>query len=132
MSTNIGMTIMKAGDIIKWQRSFTEEDIKLFGKLSGDEGIHHIQSDEQGRLMVQGLLTATLLTKIGGDLDFNATKMTFYFLRSVYAGDTIECHVLIAELHKIKGVVNISSEWICRNQHGKEVMNGHAVGVIRQ
>ena len=37
---------MKIGDIITWQRLFTEEDIRLFGKLSGDEGIHHIQTDE--------------------------------------------------------------------------------------
>ena len=123
---------MNVGDIITWQRLFTEEDIRLFGKLSGDEGIHHIQTDEQGRLMAQGLLTATLPTKIGGDLNFIAREMTFRFLRPVYAGDTIECKVTITDLHEERGLVNVSSHWQCRNQRGKEVINGQAVGIISQ
>jgi acyl dehydratase len=121
---------MKIADIITWQRLFTEEDIRLFGKLSGDEGIHHIQTDEQGRLMAQGLLTATLPTKIGGDLNFIAREMTFCFLRPVYAGDTIECKVTITNLHEERGLVNVSSQWQCSNQRGKDVMNGHARGII--
>jgi hypothetical protein len=42
---------MNAGDIVTWRRTFTEEEIKLFGSLSGDEGVHHVQTDDQGRLM---------------------------------------------------------------------------------
>ncbi len=71
---------MKVGDIITWQRLITEEDIRLFGRVSGDEGIQHITQDEQGRIMAQGLLTATLPTKIGGDLNFIARQMTFQFI----------------------------------------------------
>ena len=55
---------MNVGDVITWKRIFTEDDIRQFGRFSGDEGIHHIQTDDQGRLMAQGLLTATLPTKI--------------------------------------------------------------------
>ena len=54
---------MKIGDKISWQRTFTEEDIKTFARLSGDQGEHHLIPDEQGRLMAHGLLTATLPTK---------------------------------------------------------------------
>jgi len=121
---------MKIGDIITWQRLFTEEDIRLFGRVSGDEGIHHIQTDERGRLMAQGLLTATLPTKIGGDLNFITREMTFRFLRPVYAGDTIECRVTITDIREERGIVNVYSEWLCRNQRGKEVMSGHAAGII--
>jgi hypothetical protein len=32
---------MQIGDVISWQRTFTEEDIRLFAKLSGDQGEHH-------------------------------------------------------------------------------------------
>ena len=50
---------MKIGDVITWERTFTREDIRPFNKVSGDEGVHHVTPDEQGRLMVHGLLTAT-------------------------------------------------------------------------
>lgn len=65
---------MQIGDVISWQRTFTDEDIRLFAKLSGDEGEHHLVADEHGRLMAHGLLTATLPTKIGGDLNFIARE----------------------------------------------------------
>lgn len=63
---------MKVGDIISWERTFTEDDIRLFNGVSGDQGVHHVPPDDQGRLMVHGLLTATVPTKIGGDMNFIA------------------------------------------------------------
>jgi 3-hydroxybutyryl-CoA dehydratase len=123
---------MNIGDVITWKRTFTEEDIQRYGRLSGDEGIHHIQTDGQGRLMAQGLFTATLPTKIGGDLSFVAHEMTFTFLRPVYANDTIDCQVTITDLHEERGLMNVSSNWTCLNQRAKEVMKGHAVGFLRR
>ncbi len=123
---------MKAGDVITWHRTFVEEDIRLFGRLSGDEGKHHIEIDDHGRLMAQGLLTATLPTKIGGDLNFIARDMWFQFLRPVWAGDTIECKVTITDLHEERGVISVSCNWVCHNQSRKEVMNGGAEGIVRE
>ena len=37
--------------------------------------------------MAHGLFTATLPTKIGGDLNFIARELTFQFHRPVFAGD---------------------------------------------
>ncbi len=54
---------LQVGDIITFERTFTLKDVELFTKISGDEGEHHLTPDEQGRLVVQGLLTATLPTK---------------------------------------------------------------------
>ena len=42
---------MQVGDIISWQRTFTEDDVRRFGHVSGDAGIHHVQPDTQGRLL---------------------------------------------------------------------------------
>ena len=123
---------MKIGDVITWKRTFSEEDIRQFGRLSGDKGIHHVQPDAEGRLIAHGLLTATLPTKIGGDLNFVAREMTFNFLRPVYENDTIECSVTIIDLREDRGIINLSSTWTCLNQRGKEVMKGHALGIIRQ
>lgn len=58
---------LKVGDMIEFERTFTTEDVEVFRKVSRDEASHHISPDEQGRLFIHGLLTATLPTKIGGD-----------------------------------------------------------------
>ena len=123
---------MKIGDIVSWERTFTEEDIRLFNKVSGDEGVHHVTPDELGRLMVHGLLTATVPTKIGGDMNFIAREMKFQFHRPVFAGDTIRCEVTIVAVEPAEQYTSVRSEFVCRNQHGKEVMTGHAQGVVRQ
>ncbi len=123
---------MKVGDVVTWERSFTEDDVREFSVFSGDEGTHHLQPDEKGRLMVHGLLTATLPTKIGGDINFIAREMTFRFHRPVFSGDTVRCEVTILELNDTAEYRQLKSSWICRNQHGKEVMSGEARGVVRE
>ncbi|HEV2861725.1 MAG TPA: MaoC family dehydratase [Pyrinomonadaceae bacterium] len=122
---------MKAGDVVAWERTFTEEDVRLFARFSGDEGEHHLRPDEAGRLMVHGLLTATMPTKVGGDINFIARRLTFNFLRPVFTGDTVRCEVKIEELEERGQYTHLKSSWVCRNQHGREVMTGDAEGVIR-
>ena len=122
---------MQVGGVISWERTFTEEDIRLFGRVSGDEGAHHVRPDEQGRLMVQGLLTATLPTKVGGDLNFIASELNFQFRHPVFAGDTVRCEVTVVALEQDEQLLRMSVEWVCHNQHGKEVMTGQGRGVIR-
>ena len=122
---------MKVGDVVAWERTFTDEDVRRFAEFSGDEGEHHLQPNEAGRLMVHGLLTATLPTKIGGDINFIARQLTFRFHRPVFSGDTVRCEVKIEELTDAGPHTHLKSSWVCRNQHGKEVMTGEAEGVIR-
>src|SRR5215472_6302540 len=120
---------MQVGDVVTWQKTFTEDEVRLFTQLSGDSGVHHVTPDERGRLMVHGLLTATLPTKIGGDLNFIARQLTFHFLRPVYAGDTITCDVTLLEIEPDENYYRVRSGWSCRNQEGREVMTGEARGV---
>jgi 3-hydroxybutyryl-CoA dehydratase len=122
---------MQVGDVTVWERTFTVEDVRLFGQLSGDQGIHHVEPDEQGRLMVQGLLTATLPTKLGGDMNYIARELVFEFLRPVFTGNTIRCESTITHLEKADGHTKMAAEWVCRNQQGKEVMTGHTHGITR-
>jgi 3-hydroxybutyryl-CoA dehydratase len=124
--------MMQVGDVISWQRTFTAEDIRLFAGLSGDQGVHHLQPDEKGRLMAHGLLTATLPTKIGGDINLIAREMTFAFHRPVFAGDTISCEVTLTALEPEEKYFKVSSIWVCRNQDGKEVMTGGGDGIVRR
>jgi acyl dehydratase len=124
--------LMQVGDVIRWERTFSEADIRAFAQLSGDEGEHHLRPDQNGRLMAHGLLTATLPTKIGGDINLIAREMTFAFHRPVFAGDTITCEVTLTALSPAEKYYNLSSIWVCRNQDGKDVMTGEGHGVIRK
>lgn len=123
---------MKVGDIVTWERTFTADDIRLFNQVSGDQGSHHVTPDEQGRLMVHGLLTATVPTKIGGDMNFIAREMKFQFHRPVFTGDTITCVVTVVEFEPTEQYTSVRTDFVCSNQHGKEVMTGYAQGIVRQ
>ncbi|MGM0903890.1 MAG: enoyl-CoA hydratase [Bacillota bacterium] len=122
---------LKVGDIISFERTFTTEDVELFSKVSGDEGIHHFTPDEQGRLVVQGLLTATLPTKVGGDHNVLARTMDFEFLKPVFTGDTIQCEVTIEKYQKTENDrTAIMATFLCTNQNEKQVLRGNFAGVI--
>ena len=86
---------LAVGQRLTWERTFTEDDVRQFAEVSGDRGAHHVQPGPDGRVMVQGLLTATLPTKIGGDLSFMAREMTFEFVRPVFSGDAVTTEVTV-------------------------------------
>lgn len=122
---------LKVGDIITFERNFTIEDVELFTKVSGDEGTHHTTPDDQGRLVIQGLLTATLPTKVGGDNNVLARTMNFEFLRPVFTGDKIICEVTIEKYEKHdNNRISIVASFLCTNQYEKQVLRGNFAGVI--
>ena len=121
---------LEVGDRLSWTRTFTTDDVELFGRVSGDRGVHHVQPDAQGRLMVQGLLTATLPTKLGGDLNYLAREMLFEFLRPVFSGDTIDCVVTVSRVEKQPGRTYLEFEIVCTNQAGKVVLRAWTKGVV--
>lgn len=123
---------MNAGDEFTWERTFTAEDIRAFAIVSGDEGAHHVTPDAQGRLMVHGLLTATLPTKIGGDLNYIAREMHFFFERPVFAGDTIRIVLTATRVEEQPQVTLLDAEWVCTNQRDQIVMTGSSTGLIRK
>jgi len=84
-------------------------------------------------LVVQGLLTATLPTKVGGDNNVLARTMNFEFLRPVFTGDTIICEVKIEKYERQESKNNrsaITASFVCENQDKKEVLKGDFSGVI--
>ncbi|RJG22162.1 MaoC family dehydratase N-terminal domain-containing protein [Paenibacillus thiaminolyticus] len=123
--------MIQINDVFTWERTFTKEDVLEFGRISGDQGIHHVEPDERGRLMVQGLLTASIGTKIGGDLNYIAREMISEFIRPVFTGDTITCEVTLTKIEQLEGVKKVEIRSIYRNQQGKEVLIGSSHGIIR-
>ncbi len=102
-----------------------------FGRISGDQGKHHVEYDEKGRLMAQGLLTASIGTKIGGDLNYIAKELVSEFIRPVFSGDKITCEVTIKKIEQMEGFKKVEIESVYHNQKGKEVMRGSSHGIIR-
>lgn len=113
-----------------WTREITEEDVARFADLSGDRGRHHRERDARGRLMAHGLLTATLPTKIGGDLDYMARTMEFEFLRPVFAGDTLTCEGVVESSAAQSTRFRVRFSFTVLNQDGHVVLRGTTSGQI--
>lgn len=123
---------LQAGDVFTWERTFTEQEVLQFAELSGDRGRHHMEHDDKGRLMVHGLLTASLATKIGGDLNYIAREINSEFIRPVFTGDTITCELTVTEVVPMEGYRKVAVKTTYRNQVGKEVLIGTSHGIIRE
>jgi 3-hydroxybutyryl-CoA dehydratase len=121
---------LEVGSTSRWSRVFTVEDVRAFSEVSGDRGVHHVELDAEGRLMVQGLLTATLPTKLGGDLNYLAREMVFEFLRPVFTGERVECVSTTTRVEKQPGRTYAEFAISCSNPSGKEVLRASTKGVI--
>lgn len=96
----------------------------------GDSQPIHTDPDEEGRLVVQGLLTATIPTKIGGDLEFIARRMEFEFRRPVYTGQRIVCELTIESVEEREDRYDASAAVVCRREGEEPVLRGEVDGVI--
>ena len=122
---------IRVGQRVTHERTFTAKDVELFAELSGDRGMHHMQPDSEGRTMVQGLLTATVPTKLGGDINFIAREMAFEFVRPVFVGDTVRAEAVVTDAEPSAGYLKVAIDIACYNQLGKEVLLGKTHGIIR-
>ena len=116
---------LEVGRTFTYQRTFTEGDLSTFCGVTGDYNPYH--QDEQfareswfGERTLPGLLTASMMTHIGGMLGFLATEMSFEYLAAVYPGDTVTCTVTIADKDEEKRRIRGEAEFT--NQEGKHVL----------
>src|SRR5437588_7342211 len=101
---------LQVGQTFTFRRTFTQGDVALFCGVTGDYNPYHIdylflQESWFKRLIIPGLLTASMITHIGGMIGFLATEMSFEFPAAVYVGDTITCTVTIDEKDEVKRMV---------------------------
>jgi acyl dehydratase len=118
------------GETVTYTRTFTNEDVKRFADLSNDDGYHHMVENEDGQVVLHGLLTATMPTKIGGDIDYVARTMEFEFPRPAYTGVEITCKVTIERLEQRDGRTELDSSFVCETEDGDVVLRGQTDGVI--
>lgn len=123
---------LKLGDSFAVSRTFTEQDTLAFADISGDYNPVHFDDrfanaeHFRGRIC-HGLLVASLVTKIGGQIGWLASGMNFRFKNPVYFGDTIECSLTITELDDRN---RAQAEAVFKNQHNETVLEAHITGII--
>jgi 3-hydroxybutyryl-CoA dehydratase len=123
---------LKRGDTFAVSRTFTEQDTMAFADISRDYNPVHFDphfakaKNFHGRIC-HGLLVASLLTEIGGQIGWLASRMNFRFKKPVYFGDTIECRLTITELDDRNGA---KAEAVFKNQQDEIVIEAHLAGII--
>jgi len=123
------MAAIAEGEVVTYERTFTESDVREFADLSEDRQPRHLDADEDGRLMVHGLLTATMPTKIGGDLEVLASHMEFDFRRPVYTGQTVRCRVELTDVTAGEARDEVRAAVTCIVA-GETVLTGAFEGVV--
>lgn len=118
------------GTVLTTARTFTTDDVRQFADLSHDRGTHHEETDEEGRLVVHGLLTATLPTEIGGELNVMARSMEFGFHRPVFTGEEITCEVTLDAVVEREDRHDVTADIVCRNEDDETVLTGDFDGVV--
>jgi acyl dehydratase len=122
--------VPQEGDERTYTRTFTTEEVRAFADLSNDEGYHHLVADEDGTVVVHGLLTATLPTKLGGEMDFLARTMEFEFPRPAYTGVAITCEATTESVEEREERYDVVFSFVCTDADERVVLRGESSGVI--
>lgn len=124
------MTKPREGETRTFERTFTVEDVQQFAEVSGDDQARHTEPDEDGRVMVQGLLTATLPTKLGSDSEVLATDMHFQFHQPVYTGERITCRSTYDTVVEHEDRYEFTSDVVCDKEDGETVLTAATEGLV--
>ena len=121
----------EVGSRASFTRTITEADVAIFIGVTWDVNPYHTDETFASQTkfahrIVPGLLTAGLLTHLGGLWAFLANEMHFIFLAPVYIGDTITASAEIIEFAPERGWVRLDCE--CRNAAGILVLKGDVTG----
>ncbi len=123
---------IKVGDIFTVTRRFSKADMTKFADITKDYNPVHFDDrfakvkQFNGRIC-HGLLVASILTHIGGQIGWLASRMDFRFKKPVYFGDTIQCSLVIA---KIDQNGRSEAEAVFKNQDGVKVLEAFLTGII--
>jgi 3-hydroxybutyryl-CoA dehydratase len=123
---------IKRGDSFVVSRTFTEQEMIAFADISRDYNPVHFD-DRFAKVknfhsrICHGLLVASILTEIGGQIGWLASGMSFRFKKPVYLDETIECRFVITDLDDRN---RAKAEAVFKNQHGEVVIEAYLTGNI--
>jgi len=109
---------LQVGDTFRTSRTFTEDDVIRFARISRDYNPVHFdarfaKAKNFSAPICHGLLVASLATEIGGQIGWLASAMNFRFRGPVYVGETISCSWVMTAIEqngRAKASVTITKE----------------------
>ena len=123
---------LHAGDSFRTTRTFTDDDVTLFAKISRDYNPIHFdarfaKARNFSATICHGLLAASLITEIGGQIGWLASSMNLRFKGPVYVGKTITCDWVIKDIDQ-KGRAKASIT--ITNEDGVTVIAAEISGIV--
>ncbi len=121
-----------AGDSFSIRRTFTEEDVLRFAEITRDYNPVHFDDrflrakNFPGRIC-HGLLVASMISEIGGQLGWLASEMKFSYKKPVYIGETISCTLNITRVDDRRRAEAVA---IFRTREGTAVLEASLKGVL--
>ena len=122
----------KVNDMFTVERTFTEQDVIQFADITRDYNPFHLDDrftavkKLPGRIC-HGLLVASMMTQIGGQMGWLASRFDLHFKKPVYFGDTITCTVTLNNIDE-KGRVKATADF--KNQKGSTVLTALLEGIL--
>lgn len=128
------VTNLNIGDTASIHKTFTNEEVDQFAKLSLDRNPIHLDEDFAkntvfGKRIVHGILVASLFSGLLGDK--LPGKGTIYlgqklsFKKPVFIGEEVTASVEITNIREDKPIVTLKT--ICVNNTNEVVIDGEAV-----
>jgi 3-hydroxybutyryl-CoA dehydratase len=123
---------LKIGDTFSVQRTFTEKDVCQFAEISRDYNPVHFNEKfarvkEFDGCISHGLLVASLITEIGGQIGWLASGMSFNFKKPVYFGETINCQLTIVKIDE-RG--RARAEALLTNEKNSVILEAVLEGIV--
>jgi 3-hydroxybutyryl-CoA dehydratase len=119
-------------DTFTVERTFTEQDMMLFADITKDYNAIHFddrfaaEKNLRGRIC-HGLLVASMITQVGGQIGWLASRFDLRFMKPVYFEDTITCRLTIDDIDE-KGWAKATA--VYQNQEGTTVLEANLEGVL--
>jgi acyl dehydratase len=124
------MQVPDIGDVFHHERTFTTEDVREFATLSEDQQPPHVEPDTEGRLLVHGLLTATIPAKVSADLGLVVTSIEYEFVRPVYTGETVSATIQVRSVDERDDRFVLGLAVACQNERDEPVLRGGIDGIV--
>jgi 3-hydroxybutyryl-CoA dehydratase len=123
---------LQIGDSFKTTRTFTDNEVVRFAEISRDYNPVHFDARfakvrNLTAPICHGLLSASLVTEIGGQIGWLASAMNFRFKGPVYVGETITCSWVITAIDqngRARASVTINKE------NGVTVIEAEISGIV--
>jgi len=123
---------LEIGDSFKTSRTFTNEDLVRFAQVSRDYNPVHFddrfaKARNFAAPICHGLLAASLVTELGGQIGWLASSMNFRFKGPVYVGEKVTCTFEITEIDR-NGRAKASATIV--KQDGSTVIEAEIGGIV--